>query len=91
MMFYHQILMLPWRGEGLNARLLEEKSVMIEVKRKEEDGLFSKKGIEMSIREVIVSEEGRELKARARKGSAVFGEWKLHRSYIRNFYRVFEK
>ncbi|XP_009587012.1 putative UDP-rhamnose:rhamnosyltransferase 1 [Nicotiana tabacum] len=82
----HVLVVLPFVfDQGLNARLLVEKGVAIEVRRNEEDGSFSGNDIATSLREAIVSEEGEELRARARKAAAIFGDQKLHDSYVKNF------
>ncbi|XP_060190244.1 putative UDP-rhamnose:rhamnosyltransferase 1 [Lycium barbarum] len=82
----HVLVVLPFIfDQGLNARLLVEKGLAIEVKRNEEDGSFSGNDIAMSLREAMVSEEGEELRARAKRAAAIFGDRNLHDSYIRNF------
>ncbi|XP_059302812.1 putative UDP-rhamnose:rhamnosyltransferase 1 [Lycium ferocissimum] len=81
----HVLVVLPFVfDQGLNARLLVEKGVAIEVKRSEEDGSFSGNDIAMSLREAMVLKEGEELRARARKVAAIFGDRKLHDSYVKN-------
>ncbi|XP_059301604.1 putative UDP-rhamnose:rhamnosyltransferase 1 [Lycium ferocissimum] len=81
----HVLVVLPFVfDQGLNARLLVEKGVAIEVKRNEEDGSFSGNDIAMSLREAMVLKEGEELRARARKVAAIFGDRKLHDSYVKN-------
>lgn len=82
----HVLVVLPFiYNQGLNARLLVEKGMAIEVKRREEHGSFSGNDIAMSLIEAMVSEEGEELRARTRKAATIFGDRKLHDSYVRNF------
>ncbi|KAM3376425.1 putative UDP-rhamnose:rhamnosyltransferase 1 [Capsicum galapagoense] len=82
----HVLVVLPFIfDQGLNARMLVEKGVAVEVKRNEEDGSFSGNDVALSLREAMVLEEGEELRARARKAVAIFGDRKLQHSYVKNF------
>ncbi|MCD7447045.1 hypothetical protein HAX54_021678, partial [Datura stramonium] len=78
----HVLVLLPFIfDQGLNARLLVEKGVAIEVKRNKEDGWFRGNDIAMSLREAMVSDEGEELRTRTRNVAAIFRDRKLHDSY----------
>ncbi|CAB4300471.1 unnamed protein product [Prunus armeniaca] len=84
--FGHVLVVLPLIiDQPLNARLLEEKGLAVEVKRKE-DGSFSRDEIAKTIRHAMVEEEGEHLRSNARKAAAVFGDHKLHQDhYIGQF------
>ncbi|XP_059651367.1 putative UDP-rhamnose:rhamnosyltransferase 1 [Cornus florida] len=83
--FGHCLVVLPLiLDQGLNARLLVEKGLAIEVERSE-DGSFSRNDIAKSLREAMVSEEGEQLRARAKEATAIFGDRELHDQYISEF------
>ena len=67
--------------QPLNARLLVEKGLAVEVKRNEEDGSFTKEDIAKTLRLVMVEDEGEPLRSDARKAVAVFGDHKLHQDH----------
>ncbi|PHT74564.1 hypothetical protein T459_21841 [Capsicum annuum] len=54
----------------------------IEVERNEEDGSFTRNEIEKALRYAMVSEEGEELRVRAKEAAAIFGDQNLHDSYV---------
>ncbi|MCD7450728.1 hypothetical protein HAX54_008182 [Datura stramonium] len=82
----HVLVVLPFvYDQGLNARLLVEKGLGIEVERKDENGSFTGKDIAKALTYAMVSEEGKELRARAREAAAVFGDRELQNSYIASF------
>ncbi|KAL3810537.1 hypothetical protein ACJIZ3_000695 [Penstemon smallii] len=82
----HSLAFLPFvADQPLNARLLVEKGLGIEVERDELDGKFSRKGIETALRKVMVSEESENVRVRAREAAAFFGDRKLHDNYVRMF------
>ncbi|KAM3378633.1 hypothetical protein P3S68_011046 [Capsicum galapagoense] len=68
--------------QAFNARFLMEKGLGIEVERNEEDGSFTSIEIEKALRYAMVSEEGEELRVRAKEAAAIFGDQKLHDSYV---------
>ncbi|XP_059312584.1 putative UDP-rhamnose:rhamnosyltransferase 1 [Lycium ferocissimum] len=81
----HVLVVLPFvYDQGLNARLLVEKRLGIEVERNEEDGSFTRNEIAKALTYAMVSEEGEELRATT-KAAAIFGDRKLHDSYIASF------
>ena len=84
--FGHCLIVLPIIiDQGLNARLLVEKGLAVEVERRE-DGSFSREDIAKSLRLAMVSEEGEKLRIHAREAAAIFGDPKLHQDhYIGGF------
>ncbi|WMV11484.1 hypothetical protein MTR67_004869 [Solanum verrucosum] len=82
----HVLVVLPFVHEqGLNARLIVEKGFGIEVERNEENRLFTRKDIAKALMYAMVSEEGKEMRERARKAIDVFGDIQLQNSYIVSF------
>ncbi|CAN4111543.1 unnamed protein product [Withania somnifera] len=82
----HVLVVLPFvYDQGLNARLLVEKGLGIEVERNEENGSFTRKDIAKALTYAMVSKEGKELRARAKEAAAVFGDRQLQNSYIASF------
>ncbi|XP_057980870.1 UDP-glycosyltransferase 91A1-like [Malania oleifera] len=84
--FGHCLVVLPFIiDQGLNARLLVEKGVAVEVERRE-DGSFSREDIAKSVRMAMASEEGKGVRERAREARKVFGDLQLHQDfYIAGF------
>ncbi|CAL5373916.1 unnamed protein product [Camellia sinensis] len=85
--------MLPFMvDQGLNARVLHEKKVGIEIPRDEEDGSFTRNLVADSIRLVMVdNNEGLIYRKKARKMSALFGDKVLHDQYMDNFVEYLSK
>lgn len=71
--------------QGLNARMLVEKGLGVEVERNEEDGSFTRNDISNALTYAMISTESEELRERTTKATAIFGDRKLHDSYIANF------
>ncbi|MFS8009997.1 putative soyasaponin III rhamnosyltransferase [Helianthus anomalus] len=88
----HPLIMLPFFvDQGLNARILVDKQVGIEVPRNEEDGSFTKESVARSVRSVVVDDEGKLCKANALELSQIFGDTKLEKTYINHFIDYLEK
>ncbi|KAJ4728233.1 UDP-glycosyltransferase [Melia azedarach] len=83
--FGHCLIVLPFIiDQPLNARVLVEKGLAVEVERKE-DGCFTKEAIAKALRLAMVSEKGEHLRIRAREASIIFGDMKLHEEYLAKF------
>lgn len=83
--FGHCLVVLPLIiDQPLNARLLVERELAVEVERSE-DGSFTREGISDALRLAMVSEEGRKLRDNAREAAKVFGDHELHREYAAKF------
>lgn len=78
----HVLVALPFIiDQGLNARLLVDKDLAIEVERGE-DGSFVRDDIARALRRAMVEEEGERIRVCARKAADVFGNPKLNQGYI---------
>ncbi|PIN20168.1 UDP-glucuronosyl and UDP-glucosyl transferase [Handroanthus impetiginosus] len=86
MQYGHVLVFLPFIiDQPLNARLLVEKSLGIEVER-DEHGSFTRNDIANALRKAMASEEGEKLRARTEKATdLVFGDRKLHDDCIEKF------
>ncbi|KAK7841096.1 putative udp-rhamnose:rhamnosyltransferase 1 [Quercus suber] len=84
--FGHCLVVLPFIfDQPLNARLLVDKGVAVEVERGE-DGSFSRDGIAKAVKLAMVLEEGDNLRTSAREAAAIFGDENLHQvNYIGHF------
>ncbi|CAH2051012.1 unnamed protein product [Thlaspi arvense] len=69
---------------GLNARLLVDKGLAIEVER-EEDGSFNRNGVAQCLRRAMEGAEGERLKVRAEEAAAIFSDRKLQDQYVADF------
>ncbi|XP_059447002.1 UDP-glycosyltransferase 91C1-like [Corylus avellana] len=76
-----QILMPMVADQNLNARLLVEKGIGLEVQRNP-DGSFDRDAIAKSTRLVIVDREGEALRLKAAQMQGVFANQELHENYI---------
>nr|XP_016488888.1 PREDICTED: putative UDP-rhamnose:rhamnosyltransferase 1 [Nicotiana tabacum] len=82
----HVLVLQPLMyDQGLNARMLVEKGLGVEVERNEEDGSFTRNDISNALTYAMISTESEELRERTTKATAIFGDRKLHDSYIANF------
>lgn len=83
LMFGRPLVMLPFLvDQGLNARVLVDNKVGIEVPRNETDGLFTRDSVAESLRLVMVEEEGRIYRERTKELSGIFGDKELHNRYM---------
>lgn len=82
------ILFPVMNDQGLNARLLVEKKVGVEIRRDERDGAFTSGGVAETVRAAMVDEEGRGVRENARKMKDLFGDNKSRNEcYIDNLVR----
>ncbi|XP_073039134.1 LOW QUALITY PROTEIN: UDP-glycosyltransferase 91C1-like [Primulina eburnea] len=79
------ILFPVMNDQGLNARLLQEKNVGVEIPRNEEDGSFTSDSVAESLRLAMVSEEGKRVKDNAKRMKDLFGNKSRSDSYIDSF------
>ncbi|KAF9624576.1 hypothetical protein IFM89_011998 [Coptis chinensis] len=74
----HTLVVLPLvLDQGMNARLLVEKGLAVEVDRSD-DGKFNGEDIAKALRKALVSEEGETLRLRARDMKSIFSDQNLH-------------
>ncbi|KAG6418609.1 hypothetical protein SASPL_120813 [Salvia splendens] len=76
------ILFPVTNDQGLNARLLQEKKVGIEIPRNKADGLFTSESVAETVRLALVGEEGRSIRENAMKMKELFGSEKRSNSYV---------
>ncbi|KAF5204843.1 Udp-glycosyltransferase, partial [Thalictrum thalictroides] len=80
------LILLPLLAEqGLNARMLEERKIGMEIPRDERDGAFTRDSVAKSLRMVIVDEDGEPFRSNAREMRGLFGDKNLHDQYIDKF------
>lgn len=79
------VLLPIFVDQGLNARVMVEKRVGVEVERREEDGYFTRDAVVRAVRLVMIEEEGEVLRANAKELSTVFGDKARHERYMDNF------
>jgi hypothetical protein len=83
--FGHFLVVLPLGyDQPLNASLLVDKGLAVEVERGK-DGSFSRDGIAKALKLATLSDEGKEIRVRAREAAAIFGDESLHQRYIHRF------
>ncbi|CAJ1950203.1 unnamed protein product [Sphenostylis stenocarpa] len=84
--FGHVQILLPLQvDQPINARFMVEKGLAIEV-NKNEDGSFTGKDIARSLRQAMVSEEGKKIRSNVEEAAAIVGNMELHQGhYIAEF------
>ncbi|XP_008807755.2 putative UDP-rhamnose:rhamnosyltransferase 1 [Phoenix dactylifera] len=70
--------------QGLNARLLVEKGIAVEVERGD-DGSYDRDGVAKALQMVMLSNEVEGLRRKAREMAAVFADKELHDRYLKEF------
>lgn len=76
------ILFPVMNDQGLNARLLQEKKVGVEIPRNEKDGSFTSDSVAETVRMALVGEEGITVRDNARKMKKLFGDKGRSKCYI---------
>ncbi|XP_028769336.1 putative UDP-rhamnose:rhamnosyltransferase 1 isoform X2 [Neltuma alba] len=81
--FGHSLVLLPMiADQGLNARLLVEKGLGVEIERAD-DGSFNRQDIARALKLAMVLEEGEPLRLRAGQAAAIIRDMELqHQHYI---------
>ncbi|KAM7507489.1 hypothetical protein LguiA_017942 [Lonicera macranthoides] len=91
LVFGQPLIMLSFLvDQGLNARVLAEKKVGIEVPRNEDDGSFTRDSVAKSLRSVMVEDEGTNYREKAMEMSRMFGDKNLHDEYLEKFIKYLE-
>lgn len=84
--FGHPLILLPIFGDqGINARVMVEKKVGLEVERDEETGSFTREAVAKVLRLVMVEEEGKNLRETAKRMKEVFSNKDIHGRYVDAF------
>lgn len=88
MQFGHPLVMLPYFvDQGLIARAMGEKMVGLEVARNEEDGSFHREEVTKTIRLVMMGEEGKLFRCKARELKEIFADKESQERCIDDFIR----
>ncbi|XP_059307392.1 putative UDP-rhamnose:rhamnosyltransferase 1 [Lycium ferocissimum] len=91
LMFGHPLIMLPFLvDQGLNARILEDKGVGVEVPRNEEDGSFTGDSVAKAVKLIMMENDGKIIREKAKELSSMFGNKDLHDKYIENLIEFLE-
>ncbi|WCJ32006.1 UDP-Glycosyltransferase superfamily protein [Euphorbia peplus] len=79
------ILLTFLADQGLNARLLEEKKMGYPIPRKDEDGYFSGESVAESLRMVVVEDEGKIYRDKAKEMKLLFTDQSRQDMYMEMF------
>ena len=71
--------------QGLNARLMEEKGLGVEVEREEEEGSFTRDDVSKALRLVVVDDDGEPYRKKAREMMEVVANKKRQAKYVEDF------
>ncbi|CAL5088102.1 unnamed protein product [Urochloa decumbens] len=83
-----RLVLLPLLfDQGLNARLLVEKKVAVEVARDEEGGSFTAQDVAAALRRVMVEDGSEEIGAKVRELAEVLGSDEVNDRCVRDFLR----
>lgn len=77
--------------QGLNARLLEEKELGVEIRRNEKDGAFRSEWVAESVRLAMVEESGELLRRKAKKMEGLIGDKERNEGYMEKLVRQLEE
>ena len=81
----HPLVLLPIAlDQGLNARLMEEKGIGVEVERNE-DGSFTRDDVSKALRSVMVDDEGEQYRKKAREMMEIVTEEERQAKYVEDF------
>ncbi|CAL1377465.1 unnamed protein product [Linum trigynum] len=78
------ILLTFYSDQGINARVLEERELGYCIPRDESDGSFTRDSLAESLRVVMVSEEGKVYRDKAKEMSGLFGDRGRQSRYVDN-------
>lgn len=90
--FGRVLILLPMiNDQGLNARLMQEENLGVEVERDERDGSFTPESVAEAVTLAMVSEAGKPLRASAREAVGLFGNREKNDGYVDEFARYLEE
>lgn len=82
------LILLSFLAEqGLNSRVFEEKKIGYPIPRDESDGSFTRDSVAESLRLVMVKEEGKIYREKAKEMKGLFGNKDIQDQYLVNFLR----
>ncbi|KAM3713297.1 hypothetical protein ACB098_01G246700 [Castanea mollissima] len=79
------ILLTFYADQGINAKVLEDKHIGYLIPRNEHDGSFTRDSVAKSLRLVIVEEEGKIYRDKAKEMKALFGDRTSQDRYLNSF------
>ena len=79
------ILLTFYADQGINAKVLEDKHIGYLIPRNEQDGSFTRDSVAKSLRLVIVEEEGKIYRDKAKEMKALFGDRTCQDRYLDSF------
>ena len=79
------ILLTFYADQGINAKVLEDKHIRYLIPRNEQDGSFTRDSVAKSLRLVIVEEEGKIYRDKAKEMKALFGDRTSQDRYLDSF------
>ncbi|XP_020270766.1 UDP-glycosyltransferase 91A1-like [Asparagus officinalis] len=90
--FGHPLVLLPiFSDQGINARVIMEKGVAVEIERDEEDGSFTKEAVARALRLVVTEEEGGSIRRRAEELREVFIDKDRQEKYVDDFVKYLQE
>ncbi|KAL2527975.1 UDP-glycosyltransferase 91A1 [Forsythia ovata] len=73
--FGHPLIALPFLvDQGLNDRIIADKQIGIEIPKNDEDGSYTKNSVSETVKLVMVENEGKKFRDKAKEMSAIFGD-----------------
>ncbi|KAK6150334.1 hypothetical protein DH2020_015266 [Rehmannia glutinosa] len=91
LMFGYPLITLPFLvDQGLNSRVIVEKQLGVEIPRNEEDGSYTRNSVADSVKLVMLENDGKKFRERAKDVATIFGDTALHSRYIDNFVNFLE-
>ncbi|KAF5463136.1 hypothetical protein F2P56_019075 [Juglans regia] len=85
------LIMLPFiADQGLNARLLEEKQIGVEIPRNEEDGSFTRDSVAQTLRLAMKDAKGQIFRDKAKEMATIIGNMELQHRYVDKFVELLE-
>ncbi|KAL3524971.1 hypothetical protein ACH5RR_013343 [Cinchona calisaya] len=86
LVFGHPLVMLPFSvDQGLNARVMEDYKVGFEIPRNDNDRSYTRNSVAECVRLIMVENEGKIYREKAKEMSAIFGDRELHDDYVYKF------
>ncbi|GMY18772.1 UDP-glycosyltransferase 91A1-like [Fagus crenata] len=79
------ILLTFFADQGINAKVLEEKHIGYLIPRNEHDGSFTSDSVAKSLRVVVVEEEGKMYRDKAKEMKGLFGDRQSQNRYLDSF------